>query len=405
MLQLLVMATDHFLQYMYIYICIPSFFVPSFFFFRLIFDSSTIFFFIITISLIHYKKKILSVPHVRKLIVGIIHVGNRKNNVDNKRQHNKIIKIRIQFLERLYCNMIRVIVQSVISSTYDIREMIRLACLLWPLYLSSPILMQQDEGCTVDSRLLDHGNVSSTSSMVGKNALGALVETLLQRSYPYMRHLLSRCLFQPGRGYGYFSPNPSASCFPTTINNGISPFANDFPYLMKFLLLSAFLCKNNCKSHDKRLYTNEKSKTRTKSLNKGSNDGVAFGLVSSSSSSTTLTTRRMATFPRERMLSIFSSIVGRYGSNDSLPHTIGSSNDDLHYHSSKKGSINVQMLGTVHFFESLVHLRSLGFLERRCNGLPSLDATNVQYNCNISRALAEEISNEVQFPLGQYLME
>lgn len=174
---------------------------------------------------------------------------------------------------------------------------------------------------------------------------------------------------------------------------------------MKFLLLSAFLCQNNCKSHDKRLYTNAKSKTRTKSLNKGSNDGVAFGVVSSSSSSTTLTTRKMATFPRERMLSVFSSIVGRYGNNDSLPHTIGSSNDDRHCHSSKKGSINVQMLGTVHFFESLVHLRSLGFLEKRCNGLPSLDATNVQYNCNISRAFAEEISNEVQFPLGQYLME
>ena len=89
--------------------------------------------------------------------------------------------------------MIRVIVQSVISSTYDIREMIRLACLLWPLYLSSPILMQQGKGCIVDSRLLDHGDVSSTSSMVGKNTLGVLLETLVQRSYPHMRQCSVLC--------------------------------------------------------------------------------------------------------------------------------------------------------------------------------------------------------------------
>lgn len=302
----------------------------------------------------------------------------------------------------LYTSMLNTFVPSVRSSTLDIAEITRLARLLWPEYLaplnrndgvddsSLETLLWQNIGCLWrDSESLAQkcdsdckfcssmgtNGTSKDSARLDINALRQrLSEKLDKNIRESMRSLLSFTAMMPGRVLA------KQSC---------DPYAGRLPYITKFLLLAAFLCQNKRPEQDRNLYTTQNTGKSKK--NRKSDEGTAYA---ASSKDLAL---RQPSFPLERMLSVFSSIIGQYG--------------QTHYVIYKEeGSTVGSQLGTERLFQSVSQLIAMGLLQatggvklsdKHANDL--MELTAAKFVCPISREDTLVIAGSVGFPLEKYV--
>ena len=301
----------------------------------------------------------------------------------------------------LYSSMMNSFVPSVISTTHDMTEIIRLARLLWPEYSTplencgicdDPILAEitwkilgclsgdgfalsvesnHDSNCAFCQFLPSKTDKSMDLNML-KQLLSEKLDTNIRES---MRGLLSSTIMMPGR------------VLPTKHNN---PYAGRLPYITKFLLLAAFLCQNKRKEQDANLFTTANTgKSKRRRTNK-SEDGSAYAASSKD------LTQRQPSFPLERMLSVFASIIGQYG--------------HRHYMSYKEvGVSTVAQLGTTHLFRSISQLIATGLL--RNNGRAKFDekydhdlieTMSAKFSCTVGTGDAKVIATSVGFPLEKY---
>lgn len=296
--------------------------------------------------------------------------------------------------------MINSFVPSVISTTHDIIEIIRLARLLWPAYVEPVESFDDDTVEELMWKVVDCLNVSDSSTISCKSILESscklcqystptgfesttdlyslkqqLSEKLDRNIRETMRGLLTSTIMMPGR------------VLPT--KDG-TPYAERLPYITKFLLLAAFLCHNKQKEQDTNLFTTENTgKSKRRRVNK-TEDGTAYA-----SSSKDLI-HRQTLFPLERMLSVFSSIIGQYGNS--------------HYMSYKEvGVTTVAQLGTTHLFHNVSQLITTGLLRK--NGKATFDekdeydlleTMSAKFSCTLSRDDALVIASSVGFPLEKY---
>ena len=314
---------------------------------------------------------------------------------------DRVTTLRLRMYDILYSSMMNSFVPSVISTTHDMIEIIRLARLLWPAYVEPVESCDDDTIEELTWKIVDCLNGDggdsiamsckailesscklcqySTSTGVESTDLNSLKQQLsekLDRNIrETMRGLLTSTIMMPGR------------VLPT--KDG-TPYAERLPYITKFLLLASFLCHNKRKEQDTNLFTTENTgKSKRRRVNK-TEDGTAYA-----SSSKDLI-QRQPLFPLERMLSVFASIIGQYG------HS--------HYMSYKEvGVTTVAQLGTTHLFHNVSQLITTGLLRK--NGKATFDdkydhdlmeIMSVKFSCTLSRDDALVIASSVGFPLEKY---
>lgn len=310
-------------------------------------------------------------PHLRQSVIGESCATN-----PGTLWHQPIIV-------KLYESLAEIVIQSVESITRDVREMLRLLRLAWPYYLK-PIVINDLTGKSLVS-LLEESCASLSDENNDKVQLkGQVSEILGQKIRPHVRRMLNECLLQPGNTLQEVKEERSQESNENEI---------DLPYYSIFLLLAAYLCQVNKAENDLKLYTNRASGQRTR-RGRGSkqpNDTQMESITHASSSKAqqNLKIEKIPSFPLERLLSIFSSITGKYASDEN------STNKNL---------------GSTTTFAKITELEELGYISCIHQNTSSrkshiMTTSTLKYHCKISKNQAVQFAKQVHFPLSNYLTE
>lgn len=273
--------------------------------------------------------------------------------------------------------MVETMIHSMEHATRDMSEYIRLCRLLWPSYLS--ILSNSNM----------NANIGETNIPANSNpCLSADISTILSPSMEsirkHIRHLMSVCLPIAGQGYHHHSIEERGYI------RMKSSTEDKTAYLTKFLLLAAFICQRNKSDHDEVLFTDKSQGKKSKRSKESWDDNIAF--ATSAQMQTELKSFRVPSFPLERMLSIFSSIVCKYGKG------LGDSTSE------NDASKNVTVdMGTYPFFQAISHLRQVNLLVSSESIHNDRLLTN--FTCSLCMDDAMKIAEEVNFPLMHYLSD
>mmetsp|Transcript_38255 Transcript_38255/g.80495 ORF Transcript_38255/g.80495 Transcript_38255/m.80495 type:complete len:924 (+) Transcript_38255:70-2841(+) len=342
-------------------------------------------------------KSILHAPRVKSSIIGQCLTGSHVFNC------TIASTLRSKLNDLMYTLMLHSFVPSLKSSTQDMTEIMRLARLLWPEYVSP---LDKSNSCNDPSlktlvwRILyclrrdtapskEHCNDSNCSFCqtlpsrtknvnASKMDLNALKQQLSEKLdiniRDDMRRLLSATAMMPGR---------------VLKKQNIEQYSKRLPYVTKFLLLAAFLCQSKRPEHDLNLFTKRNTGKSKKKGGKKSVEGLAY--VSSSKE----LKQRQPSFPLERLFSVFQSIIGQYGQ---------------HFMTYKEpGTSAAAQLGTHHLFQNVSQLIAFGLLgnvggvkfnEKHNHDL--MDMMSAKFSCMISREEACVIASSVGFPLEKY---
>ena len=340
-------------------------------------------------------KHIFNVPDVQQSII------RRSSLTSHAFLSNNANQLRSKLNDWLYASMMNSFIPSVVSSTHDMTEITRVARLLWPEYVAP---LDRRNGCddpTLESliwRVLccicpdaaeqcedSHCSFCENLHVAADNVVDSVVdlnelkkrlsEKLDRNIRESMRSLLSSTIMMPGR---------------VLMKQNYHPYAGRLPYITKFLLLAAFLCQNKRSEQDRNLFTTVNTgKSKRRRTNK---DGDETAYAASSKD----TTQRQPSFPLERMLSVFYSIIDQYG--------------QQHYMTYKEGGVSISaQLGTQHLFQNISQLIATGLLctvgsvkfnEKYNQDL--MEMTTAKFSCMISRDDARIIASTVGFPLERY---
>lgn len=340
--------------------------------------------------------------------------------------------------DRLYNAMIKTILQSLEGMTRDIREIQRFARIFWPIYISplttghaqDPTGVIKQKFCLVLARSGnsqprngqgDDPSVSlcreetcgfcrAVSSLNGPpgGRIDSILEMLDIKGRKPMREIMLKCLFSPVQKLdttAYPESNPDVTYLQTLRDLQGSSLAQ-LSYMAKFLLLSAYLCQKNRQEQDLALFTHHNKGRRRKSASEGNNaggDGEGALFASSAAAQQQLRSFRLTGFPLERMISVFSSILSKYGSESEF----------LKGKIQQDGYFNVTEVGSTQLFACLAELRDFGLLCDMNGGLSAgtaagagqIDMAAKKYTCNLTDADASALAKELEIPLQKYLLQ
>jgi Origin recognition complex (ORC) subunit 5 C-terminus len=304
---------------------------------------------------------------------------------------------RNEFRRKIVETYLGALVQSMLSSTRDLREFVRLGRSLWPVYVQ-PLLSSNIEGTMgiVRTSCLARKPRSSTSlhdNISSSDLESELLPFLDKRFLAIIGKSLAMGL------YSLSMDSPVVVKDGTTVDMGLDyprqlP-ARKMPYLRACLLLAAFICQNNKADKDKRVFSiqgNGKKRARHHQPMERTDD-IAF--ISRIGALQQLRVVRPRPFPLERMLSIFVTIVSL--NPPTTPTPIGNGDDLL------------RSLGSSHLFGNLAQLCDLGYLHQISNTIGSIKSevlalTGSKYWCSLSRDEALSIATSFDIPLNNYLM-
>lgn len=298
--------------------------------------------------LVYFLQQILFLPRMQEWITGT---------------HPSCYRSDIQ--STLYKSMVERMIQMMENITRDMSELIRLCRLLWPVYLSK--LSNSSIVCSAENAEGEGHSMSTASSN----------SSLMEYIQKHTRQLMSLCLPIPGHGYDSDILGEQAC---TRMRSSTD---DKTAYLTKFLLLAAFICQRNKSDHDEVLFTDKNQGKKSRRSKDVLDDNIAF--ATSEQLQLHLKSVRVPSFPLERMLSVFSSIVSKYGR--ALTSSIAAGHDDL--------SHVVANIGTFSFFQAISQLRQVHLL------MFSGHVTN--FTCTLSLADAKLIAEALNFPLKDYL--
>jgi len=316
---------------------------------------------------------ILRQLHTRELIIGV-HRGDSGSGGMNKLS---------EYCSVLFDSFIDIMVQSLQKVTRDVSELIRLGRLLWPVYIA-PL----SDSCFNES----------------KAKAEKALPILNRRIMPMIGYVIKYCLFMPGMECPSSLSGASLEASSTAKS---SSCRHDLSIQSKFLLLAAYICQKNRSDRDADLLTIQKKgnrKRKTKTSRPDNDNNVAYGSIATSQQQSRTGSDRMATFPLERMLSIFVKLVdlNRKVTRDSI---------------SENGHISRQYgatMGSTHFSESLAQLRDLGLIVETRMGIAALgenrevvDLVNMdasKYSCTLRKDEARRIADSIDVDLETYLM-
>jgi len=298
----------------------------------------------------------------------------------------------------VYMSLVDIVIQSTESSTRDIREMLRLLCILWPTYTKP--LLAESSGLLIECAQAfqqmtkeELNAIIKEGKLEDQSILQKISENLGSKIRVHIREVIKTCLLNPGLNY---SPNENSASRQT--------LSHRLPYFTKFVLLAAYLCQSNRADRDRKLYTNQKSARRKRGQGKETNtESVSY--ASSAKAQQELQSTKVPSFPFERMFSIFSSIC-RKSAAGSMKHAYSKMMDP------SIDSIDVSELGSIGILSSIRELCDLGLLTELRSILVKNDQSamnkgysNSKYTCNLARGHANEIATSVGFNLSEFLTE
>lgn len=344
-------------------------------------------------SSVEIIKDIMLVPRIREIVIG------RSNLTRHKHICVGVNAVRARFEQMCYSSLLGWFISNVKGSTQDLTEIIRLARLLWPEYVAPldgsagsinpafelamtrvlchlKVNENETSAACICSACVCLSSADGTQSGVGFAELKQqLFEKLDKNIRETMRGFLSSVVLMPGR---------------VLSKRSSKPYAERLSYVTKFLLLAAFLCQNKKAESDKNLFTKKSTGKSRRSTNK---TDVGSSYASSSAELKQLTVRQPS-FPVERLLSVFYSIMGSYGK-----HSV---------HQNGEGA-DVSEMGTERLFRNISQLNATGLIRRvgfsNTNASKNIDSTEMtaaKFTCTLSREDAHLIAESVGFPLDKY---
>lgn len=313
---------------------------------------------------------------------------------------------KVEFQNRLYDSFLDILIQSLSSSSRDVRDMIRLGH-LWPTYIE-PLRPERLKATLESIRARFHNKAAGKESsdeqdcMLDNEALQKEILMVLdQHILPHVRSQLERGLFTLKSDLSSTKSLDTATHGSGATLYGLS---YDLPYLSKCLILAAFICQTNKPDKDQQLFTIQKSGRRSSRKRAGCTAGDAEGVAYGSTTwdRQQLKILRPRSFPLERMLSVFVNITGllQGGSNLLLPKG----------ETSLKGVL--RSMGSDCFFESLAQLRDIGILREVGGGsmgnvrgsFSPMNMSDMKYWCSLTRDEAEAMAKSIDFPLFKFLI-
>lgn len=338
-------------------------------------------------------KDIMSVPRIRQMVIG------RSNLTCHKHTCVAVNAVRERFEKMCYSSLLGWFISNVNGSTQDLTEIIRLTRLLWPEYIAPIDGSSGSMNSTLEqaiARIICHLRRNESDANVGCNCPTCtrlssaedsrsdmdfavlkqrLFEKLDEKIRETMRGFLSTVVLMPGR----------------VLNKQSSkPYAERLPYVTKFLLLAAFLCQNKKAESDKNLFTKQSTGKSRRSTNKAD---LGSSYATSVAELKQLTVRQTS-FPLERLLSVFYSVMSSYGQNSMYQNGEGT---------------NVSEMGTERLFQNISQLNATGLIRRAggssTNASKTKDSTEMtaaKFICTLSREDARLIAESVGFPLDRY---
>jgi hypothetical protein len=303
---------------------------------------------------------------------------------------------RNDFRRKITETYLGALVQSLLSSTRDLRELVRLGRSLWPVYVQ-PLLSSNIEGTMGRVRTSCHARKPRSSTSLQDNISNSDLESEL------FAFLDKRFLAIIGKSLtmGLYSLSMDSPVVPkdgTTVDMGLDDPrqlpARKMPYVRACLLLAAFICQNNKADKDKRVFSiqgNGKKRARHQPME--TTDDIAF--ISRIGALQQLRVVRPRPFPLERMLSIFVTLVSL--NPPTTPTLIGNGEDLL------------RSLGSSHLNGNIAQLCDLGYLHQISNTIGSIKSevlapSGSKYWCSLSRDEALLIATSFDIPLNNYLM-
>ena len=257
----------------------------------------------------------------------------------------------------LVTSFVSSLVQAMRSVTRDCRDMLRVGRQLWLSFIE-PLSKQNIESTIKAAESFEAGQENALLSYMG------------HRMVKLSKNLENILLSLGGEG-------------------GPEDPVSDLPYLCKCMILASFICQHNKADKDKQLFTitgNGKRRRQSQHQEEGDPESAAFATWDQER----LRMLRPRSFPLERMLTIFVSIVGLHEQrqlvlNDETTESFMSS------------------LGNSTFLETLGQLRAMGFL-RELPREGGICMGGAMYCCDMGRDDAELLARSIDFPLERYLV-
>uniref|UniRef100_A0A7S2YES3 Origin recognition complex subunit 5 C-terminal domain-containing protein n=1 Tax=Entomoneis paludosa TaxID=265537 RepID=A0A7S2YES3_9STRA len=283
------------------------------------------------------------------------------------------------FQWKVYQSFVHLFINTIYDSIKDMNEIIRMARLLWPIY-GQPLLPENIEQTfqnTFASKEKEPPRDPECSAL--DDAL--VLEYLDRKALSQFRRVRDSCL-------SILAPPPPpklhgkhAAKVQHFLNEAISRPA-------RYLLLAAYLCQVNRPEQDRSLFSIQKNgRQRKKALNEENTTAMGGG----SKAGTSAATIRLRSFPLERLLSIYVSLVGLHGT----------SQED-----SNGAKWNALALSNLQdrVGEWLVLLISMGVLQSSSLSSDVIRLSEPRYSCHATAYEAHIVADSLGFPLDRYLL-
>ena len=300
----------------------------------------------------------MSLPRIRALIAGSEHWNGSDAN---------------DFRHKVYRSFTRTLIQATYEMTKNVKEIIRFGRVLWPQYIEllQPSKIQHTLDIIARRLASFQPPVEATTARVQQE----LLTYLDSKAMPQIRSLVEEHLF----------------ALSVPITDGPKE-KHEIPKRAVYLLLAAYLCQMNRPDRDKHLFTIQKNGRRRKSAteqNTASED-TAFGTNTTAQPKSL----RLRTFPLERMLSIFVSLVSLH-------------QGDAHTASlPERETERLLAIGDVSLLQNLQLLQDTGLLHEQgeAEANDPIRLSGRRYWCELTEEEALRLAEKLNFPLTRYVL-
>ena len=276
------------------------------------------------------------------------------------------------FQAKVYHSFVRTLMQSMYDLTKNVKEIIRFGRILWLRY-TDPLHPSKIDGTlqAISRKLASfQPPVEATAGRVEEELLAFLDRKVLTQ----VRPLTEDYLF-----------SVSVPIHQNDVQHGMSDRA-------KYLLLAAYLCQVNRPDRDKHLFSIQKNGRRRKSATESNtaSEDTAFGADAMAQPKSL----RLRTFPLERMLSIFVSVV--------TLHQMANNKESL----PEEDTEQLLLLGDASLQQNLEYLQDVGLLHEQPATGPTdpVRLTGRRYWCELTEVEALQLAESLEFPLTRYIL-
>jgi hypothetical protein len=277
------------------------------------------------------------------------------------------------------------------NTTTNIKAIVQVGRRLWPQYiepLSRPDFIRATLRSARENLVEDHHPLPPPSSSTLQSPPKKLTLAALQREVLSILDRKLRPTLVAATGCGMMSLGTVRRQMKLDPDSHTS-----LPPLAKYMLLSAFLCQVNRPERDRQLFSIERNGKRGRTEMEHRSGGGRTATDQESAGANSLQLPRPRAFALERMLSVYSSVMGLLC--DELPFSS----------SSRDGDGVARTLGGSAFYDNLAILSDAGLIHEYPNRSPYelFRLSETRYWTSLTHDEAKAMARSMNFPLDSYI--